>query len=84
VKNKLSNRTCVLVALVAASLAATAGARAGIRLGDTAWASDLDKDCFVLGLELRANGTAELAASTMDVLSGNWKLSAAISANQGR
>lgn len=64
--------------LLALILAVTpAGVRAAPALAGTAWGSDLDKDCFVIGIELYRNGKAELAASTMDVLSGKWTLSGA-------
>ena len=67
----------VKASMLAAGLAAmpmTAGAGATPRLGNTAWGSDADKDCFVMGLELHANGKADIVATTMDVLTGKWKL----------
>lgn len=62
----------ILAALGLAAMAA--GTRAAPDLGNTAWGSDESKDCFVMGLELHANGKADVIATSMDVLTGNWKL----------
>jgi hypothetical protein len=67
----------VKASMVAAGLAAMpmpAGARATPDLGNTAWGSDEGKDCFVLGLELHANGSADIVATSMDALTGKWTL----------
>ncbi len=44
------------------------------KLVDTMWVSDADKDCFIIQLELRSNGTALMGVTTLDVLEGKWKL----------
>jgi hypothetical protein len=67
----------VKASLLAAAFAAmpiSAGASATSNLGNTAWGSDADKDCFVMGLELHANGSADIVATSMDVLTGKWTL----------
>lgn len=65
----------VKASLVAAGLAAMSAAAGAIPdLGNTAWGSDADKDCFVMGLELHANGNADIVATSMDVLTGKWTL----------
>ena len=75
VKVKPAMRKFVRATMVAASLAAMpAAADATPELGNTAWGSDAEKDCFIMGLELHANGKADIVATSMDVLTGKWKL----------
>jgi hypothetical protein len=75
VKIKPAMSMSVKASIVAATLAAMpAMAGAMPDLGNTAWGSDPDKDCFVMGLELHANGKADIVATSMDVLTGKWTL----------
>ena len=51
-----------------------AGAAAAPNLENTAWQSDEAMDCFVVGIELHAQGKAEIGVTTLDVLTGKWTL----------
>lgn len=68
-------RNFVWTSMVAASLSAmSAAADEAPELGNTAWGSDAKEDCFIMGVELHANGNADIVATSMDVLTGKWKL----------
>lgn len=65
----------VTASILASALAAMpAMAGAAPNLGNTAWGSDEAKDCFIMGLELHANGKADIVATSMDILTGKWTL----------
>lgn len=66
-----------MIAAGFAAMAAGASVSAAPDLGNSAWGSGEGKDCFVMGLELHANGKADLVATTMDVLTGRWTLTGA-------
>lgn len=74
--NRAMRRTlrASMIAAGFTAMASVASVSASPDLGNSAWGSDEGKDCFVMGLELHANGKADLVATSMDVLTGKWTL----------